>query len=42
MNNIAYYRSEIEYRREQMRRDRAAIRMWRRVSKAAAPKNHAG
>ena len=42
MNDIAYYRAEIDYRFGQMRRDRAAMRKWRQALKAAAPRNHAG
>jgi hypothetical protein len=43
MNTMNYYRAEIAYRREQMLRDRAAIRTWRRARHATAtpaPKNH--
>jgi hypothetical protein len=44
MNTINYYQAEIAYRREQMLRDRAALRRWRRArhaTPAAAPKNRA-
>jgi hypothetical protein len=43
MNTMNYYRAEIAYRREQMLRDRAAIRTWRRArhaTTAPATKNH--
>jgi hypothetical protein len=39
MENMAYYRAEIDYRREQIQRDRQPIRMWRRARAATAPKN---
>jgi hypothetical protein len=39
MNNISYYQAEIDYRREQMRRDREPIRLWRRARRATAPRN---
>jgi hypothetical protein len=39
MNNIAYYQAEIDYRREQMQRDREQIRLWRRARALAASRN---
>lgn len=42
MNTIDYYHAEIAYRREQMLRDRAVLRKWRRARRttaAPAPKN---
>ena len=34
MNTISFYQAELDYRREQMRRDREPIRLWRRVASA--------
>jgi hypothetical protein len=31
MNTISFYQAELDYRREQMRRDRQPIRLWRRT-----------
>jgi hypothetical protein len=45
MTALTYYQAEIDYRREQMRRDREPIRLWRRSRAKAptttAPKNRA-
>jgi hypothetical protein len=38
MENMAYYRAEIDFRREQMQRDRQLLRLWRRAKAATAPK----
>jgi hypothetical protein len=43
MNSIDYYQAEIAYRREQMLRDRAPMRRFRRalrIATASAPRNH--
>ena len=43
MNSIDYYQAEINYRREQMLRDRAPMRRFRRalrIATASAPRNH--
>jgi len=32
MNTISFYQAELDYRREQMRRDRQPIQLWRRAS----------
>jgi hypothetical protein len=40
MENMAYYRAEIDYRREQIQRDRRLLRLWHRAKAAAPPKNH--
>lgn len=40
-NNFVTYQAEIDYRREQMRRDRKALRLWRRARSVTAPKNRA-
>jgi hypothetical protein len=42
-NNFDYYKAEVDYRREQMLRDREPIRIWRRSRKAVtAPANRKG
>ena len=45
MTALTYYQAEIDYRREQMRRDREPLRLWRRSRAKAptttAPKNRA-
>jgi hypothetical protein len=41
MENIAYYRAELDYRREQMRHDRTPLWRWRRTESVTAPKNRA-
>jgi hypothetical protein len=35
------YQAEIDYRREQMHRDREPFRLWRRAKAATAPRNRA-
>jgi len=41
MNDIAYYRAEINYRREQMRRDQEPFRVWRRAMDALSRRSGA-
>ena len=41
MNDIAYYRAEINYRREQMRRDQEPFRVWRRTMGALSRRSGA-
>jgi hypothetical protein len=40
--NTSFYQAELDYRREQMRRDRKPIRLWRRASATSRPENRAG
>jgi hypothetical protein len=37
-----YYRAEVDYRREQVRREFAPVRMWRRVRRSAATQRREG
>jgi hypothetical protein len=41
MNTISFYQAELDYRREQMRRDRQPIRLWRRADAATTPETRA-